>query len=143
MSDSLFSIREAREEDLPYVNSYAYNEGMDAIPGLELLWVAVNDDDVPVGFIRLSNIDGDVAYINPIVTLASWRGFGVGKALVEFAHGLYPELRLVSRGTSHAFYEALGYRDCAWEDIVPEVANECDGCPMYDECGPRPMVKRV
>ena len=139
----LFSLRPAQEKDLVYINSYAYTEGMDNVPSTDLVWVAVNDQDIPVGFIRISNVDGTTGHINPVVILDSWRGYGVGKALVDYAQTLYPELRLVSRGTSHKFYDALDFETCEWDLIAEEVASECDGCPMYEECGPQPYRRIV
>ena len=51
----------------------------------------------------------------------------------------YGGIRLVSRGSSLAFYRALEYADIDWELIAPEIASDCDGCPMREECKPQPM----
>lgn len=139
----LFHIRDARPDDWATLNAYAYAEGMDNLPSLERVRVAVNDADEVVGFIRITIGGNGVAHINPVVTYASWRGYGVGRALAEEALAHYGELRLVSRGSSRAFYDAMGYRCIAWDDIEPEVAGECDGCEMRDECGPTPMGKKA
>lgn len=122
-----------------YLQSFAAVEGMDTLPGVEGITVAVNAADEPVGFIRLQKGADGVAHINPVVTYATWRGYGVGRALVEDALVHEGELRLVARGYSIPFYEKLGFEEISWDDIAPEVAAECDGCEIREECGPLPM----
>ena len=150
-------MRPAREDDLPLLNSYAYVEGMDAMPAADGITVAVNSEDVPVGFIRIqqepapergeagghpNGAEPMVAHVNPVVVYQPWRGFGVGEALTEDALSRFEELRLVSRGSSLAFYQAEGFEPVAWELIAPAVAADCDGCEMRSECNPQPMRKR-
>lgn len=138
VDNALFTLRPAREEDMPYINTYAFYEGMDEIPGTENVTVAVNGQDVPVGFVRLFASEGEVGYVNPIVVHSEWRGYGIGEALMEAASESFKEMRLVSRGSSLAFYRALGYEDIGWDEVAP-VASDCDGCPMRDECHPQPV----
>ncbi len=136
----LFTIRDAREADMDLVNSYAHAAGMDRMPGIERIRVAVNEDDVVVGFCRLQDDVNGIAYVNPIVTYEAWRGYGVGRALIEDAHALAGELRLISRGTSEGFYRKLGFVEMPWEDVDLEAAEEdCDNCPYRESCGPVPM----
>ena len=136
----LFTIRDARETDMDLVNSYAHSAGMDRMPGIERIRVAVNEDDVVVGFCRLQDDVNGIAYVNPIVTYEAWRGYGVGRALIEDAHALAGELRLISRGTSEGFYRKLGFVEMPWEDVDLEAAEEdCDNCPSRESCGPVPM----
>lgn len=143
MSNELFTMRPAREDDLELINLYAYNEGMPDIPGVEGVTVAANADDQVVGFIRIKHGADGVAHINPVVVYAAWRRYGVGRALVEDALAREGELRLVSRGGSLAFYRALGFEDVPWDAIDPEIASECDGCELIDECRPQPVAKKV
>ena len=143
MSNELFTMRPAREDDLELINLYAYNEGMPDIPGVEGVTVAANADDQVVGFIRIKHGADGVAHINPVVVYAAWRRYGVGRALVEDALAREGELRLVSRGGSLAFYRALGFEDVLWDAIDPEIASECDGCELIDECRPQPVAKKV
>ena len=110
MSD-LFTLRPAREGDWELINYYAYREGMDAIPSLENVTVAANGDD----------------------------GYGVGRALIDDARAHHDEIRLVARGKSIEFYRVLGFTEIPWDDIAPGVTEECDGCPLIEECGPLPM----
>ena len=100
MSDVPFTLRDARESDLAYLNAYAAAEGMDDLPSAENLRVAVNEDDVPVGFLRLQQGSNGAAHVNPVVSCATWRGWGVGRALMEEALASRGELRLVARAAS-------------------------------------------
>lgn len=95
MSDVPFTLRDARESDLAYLNAYAAAEGMDDLPSAENVRVAVNEDDVPVGFLRLQQGSNGAAHVNPVVSCATWRGWGVGRALMEEALASRGELRLV------------------------------------------------
>ncbi len=142
MTEALFTVRDGREDDLPYLNAYAHAEGMDALPSVAGVRVAVNAEDVPVGFLRVWCGDGGVAHVSPVVTCTTWRGWGVGRALVEEALERHGELRLVARGGSIPFYRALGFSELAWEDIAPEIAADCEGCEMRSACAPLPMGKR-
>ena len=122
------------------IDAYAHAEGMDKIPGPDRVRVAVNDDDVVVGFCRLQDDVNGVAYVNPIVTYAPWRGYGVGKALIADARDRVGELRLISRGTSEGFYRKLGFVEMPWSNVDLEAASEdCDNCPYRAACGPVPM----
>ena len=136
----LFTIRDARESDMELIDAYAHAEGMDKIPGPSRVRVAVNDDDVVVGFCRLQDDVNGIAYVNPIVTYAAWRGYGVGKALMEDARVIAGELRLIARGTSEGFYRKLGFVEMPWDEVDLEAASEeCDTCPYRAACGPVPM----
>ena len=139
MSD-LFTIRDARMSDMPLIDSYAHESGMDNIPGPDRVRVAVNEDDQVVGFCRLQDDANGIAYVNPIVTYSAWRGYGVGSALIEDARQLAGELRLIARGTSEAFYRKIGFVDMDWSETDQSAASEdCDNCPYRAECGPVPM----
>ncbi len=112
---------------------------MDTLPSLERVTVAVNTSDEPIGFIRIVLDSRGVAHVNPVVVYAPWRGRGVGKALVNDAQRTYGEIRLVSRGSSKPFYDALGFECCSWDLIEEGVSEDCAHCPMIDECHPQPM----
>ncbi len=135
----LFTLRPAREKDKALLDSYCYAEGMDHLPDVERVTVAVDEEDAPVGFIRLVRGANGVDHVNPVVTYRLWRGYGVGRALIEDALREVPELRLVARGPSVPFYERLGFSACGWDEVDTSVTEECDGCPMIDECHPLPM----
>lgn len=144
MADELFTIRDARADDKSVLDAYANAEGMDAIPDIEGVRVAVNGDDEVVGFIRIALDEEDgTAFVNPVITHETWRGYGVGRALMDEALARHGELRLVSRGGSLAFYEALGYERIGWDLIKMALVDDCDHCELRDECGPVPMRKRL
>lgn len=135
----LFTLRDALPKDCEFINSFTFAEGMDVIDDIEGIVVAVNSEDETVGFIRIVKDDDGIAHVNPIITYASWRGFGVGRALIEDAHQKHGELRLVSRGASIGFYRALGFEECSWDLIGEGLSEDCDNCSWRDECGPLPM----
>lgn len=136
----LFTLRDATEADLEQLNYFASLEGMDVMPGCAGIRVAVNEFDEPVGFCRLDADAQGIAYVNPIVVFDTWRGHGVGRALIEDAHARAGELRLVARGGSVGFYERLGFKPLAWAQVDLQAASEdCDNCPVRAECGPTPM----
>ena len=140
MGSKLFSIRDAREDDMPLVNSYAAMEGMDMMPSADRIRVAVEDNDLVVAFCRLQDDANGIAYVNPIVVYDLWRGQGVGRALIEDARTSAGELRLIARGGSVGFYRRLGFVDMPWEIADQAAASEdCDGCPYREQCNPQPM----
>ena len=140
--NELFAIRDAEERDMPNVQYYAALEGMDELPGTENVRVAVNADDVPVGFCRLQEDANGIFYVNPIVVCATWRGYGVGRALIEDAAARAGELRLIARGQSVGFYEKLGFTAMPWDKVDLEAASEdCENCLAFSECHPVPMQR--
>lgn len=145
--EPLFTLRVAREDDLPTLSMFASLEGMDNIPSVKGVTVAESQEGEVVGFVRVVNgtaPDGTAAaHVNPVVVYTSWRGHGVGRALVEDALARNGELRLVSRGSSLAFYRALGFCEVPWESIDLAVVDDCAGCGMREECGPQPMARRA
>ncbi|MEG1397363.1 MAG: GNAT family N-acetyltransferase [Raoultibacter sp.] len=141
MSEALFFLRAASDRDLPVLDSYAAAEGMGNIPCADHVCVAVNDSDEIVGFIRLVFDDAKVCHVNPVVVYPSWRGVGLGRALIDYAAQRFGEVRLVSRGSSLAFYEALGFTPLPWDEIKPEIVEECTECELRDECHPVPLSR--
>lgn len=73
------------------------------------LWVAVDGDDEPVGFMILSDWSLDALFIDPLK-----RGFGIGRAFVEFA--LRSNSYLLADVNEQneqavAFYKRLGFKE--------------------------------
>lgn len=139
MTDApLFHIRPATQSDAPALAQLTWPEGMDNIIDIEKVTVAVNADDEVVGLIRIEDAGG-CAYVNPIVTYPSWRGHGVGEALMTLAIERFGEVRLVARGSSVGFYEKLGFENIPWEMVDTLISSDCEGCEMYEDCHPQPM----
>ena len=113
MTNELFTIRDARPDDKAVLDGYANLEGMDAIPSIEGVRVAVNEDDEVVGFLRIALAEDGTAFVNPVITHETWRGFGVGRALMEEALARHGELRLVSRGGSLPSWTTATTARCA------------------------------
>ncbi|MDR0513652.1 MAG: GNAT family N-acetyltransferase [Coriobacteriaceae bacterium] len=143
MNEGLFHIREAHGRDLAAVDALSLAEDMGHIGSLQDVQVAVNHEDQVVGFIRLVFDDKGVCHVSPVVVYPTWRRFGVGRALVEGALGRHGELRLVSRGSSLAFYQSLGFEETPWETILGTIAHDCDECPIIEECKPVPLRKSL
>lgn len=143
MTEALFTMRSAREDDRAYLDSYCYAEGMDNLPNLENVTVAVNSADEPVGFIRIAIGGNGVAHVNPVVVHKSWRGYHVGETLMAREQERYGELRLVARGSSKGFYDRLGFEPCPWDEVDLSVTENCDVCTLVEECQPCPMKKRI
>ncbi len=115
-------VRSWEDDDLTAVHELAKQERwttlehrpMDARRGWHHSWPALvaTNGDKPVGFLRALT-DGEMTtYVAEIVIAATWRGKGVGKALVEVCRELCPSTRLdlLSTGAADGFYEALGFR---------------------------------
>ncbi len=135
----LFTLHDAHPSNLEAINCLSHSEGFGVVEKGDTVRVALNEDGEVVGFMRLVFDDSGVCHINPVVVYSTWRRFGVGRALMNDALKRYGEVRLVSRGSSLHFYEALGYESCEWDEIKSEVAAECDECEMREECNPSPM----
>jgi ribosomal protein S18 acetylase RimI-like enzyme len=73
--------------------------------------VIVNGQEV-IGFLRAITDEQVTTYIAEILISPGWRGRGLGQALVETCHHLYPSTRvdLLSTASSDGFYDAIGFR---------------------------------
>jgi putative acetyltransferase len=71
------------------------------------LWVAVNHEDWPVGFMLVDGAHMEALFIDPL-----HRGHGVGRALVEHALASEPDLTTdvnEQNGQAVGFYERMGF----------------------------------
>ena len=147
-------LRPATEEDLPLLNAWCAENGIDNLPGIEGVTVAVaeqdttdnlntpdgpNSPDTPAGFVRVLQGANGYTHVNPIVVDSQHQGEGIGAVLMQDALQKYKELRLVSRGSSLGFYKHLGAEDIDWEDVDMNVVDDCVGCPIHAECNPQPV----
>ena len=135
-------FRNARPDEIDTLSALSSAEGMDPVPSEEDILVATDEKDQVAGFIRLQQDIAGIWYVNPIVVAPDWRGYGVGRALIEEAYRRVGELRLVARGDVIPFYEKLGFVELGWDEVDLEAASEhCNDCPIRDTCGPLPMKK--
>lgn len=116
------AIRPWNEGDFPVIQRLSDNEGWptpSARP-TEALWswqwswpalVATADTEV-VGFVRGLTDGAVTTYIAELLVAPVWRGTGIGAALVETCHALYPSARLDLLSTAQAerFYTKTGFR---------------------------------
>lgn len=136
-----YTLRDGRMSDLPFLNAFNYSEGMDDLSDVQDVIVSADEDDDPIGYIRVKLGRSRKAYVNPIVINPAWRNRGVGRALVDAALERYGALWLVSRGSSIGFYRHLGFQACRWDEIEDGVSEDCPNCTMREECSPLPMRK--
>lgn len=147
MSSSV-NIRPAGEHDLSCLHGLFAEDGMTLPEREELLegFVATNDADEPVGFIRIlqvedpQNSQGNGHYVYPIIVFKSWQGYGVGSALIQFAHQRFGALKLVACKASREFYPTCSFEPVGWQEIAPRIAKDCDLCPDLVDCSPQPFI---
>lgn len=136
----LVTLRPANDEERISINALLASEGFDQVETVLGITVAANEDDEMVGFVRVQDDDEGCAHIYPVVVYETWRGFGVGRVLVEQVMEDRGQVKLISRGHSNKFYEALGFEKAPWEDMADFVVDDCNACELRDECGPQPYV---
>lgn len=73
--------------------------------------LATSDNDV-IGFVRAITDGAVTMYICELLVAPEWRGTGIGSALLDACHLLYPSTRLdlLSTESADAFYGASGFR---------------------------------
>ena len=83
-------------------------EVQELLPRLPL-WVAVDENDRPIGFISLSDLSLDALFIDPLK-----HGTGIGRSLVEFALRSNSYLMTDVNEQNEqalAFYKRLGFKE--------------------------------
>jgi len=148
MPEPLFTIRPAQERDLPILALLFTTADMPVPPRDDLLvgTVAVNGDDEPVGFIRILVVSDEVnpagsgAYVYPVVVFDTWRGHGVGAALVSHELIRYHELKLVGCRDSRGFYPRIGFEPLEWDGVAGVIARDCERCGDLQACDPQPFI---
>ncbi|WP_045524605.1 GNAT family N-acetyltransferase [Neobacillus niacini] len=75
-------------------------------------YVVEAEGDGIVGYIRGFTDTRITLYICELLIDKSYRGFGIGKKLLQHVHSLYSKTRIemLASSTSHTFYEEQGYR---------------------------------
>jgi GNAT superfamily N-acetyltransferase len=91
-------------------------------------WVAVDDDDVPIGYLIADVVDNE-AHIEQVSVSPSWSRRGIGRALIDraalWAAGQRLTAITLTTFTDVAwngpYYERLGFRYLPEERIGPEL----------------------
>ena len=141
----LFTIRQAEERDLFYIQIICREQGLGIIDSITDISVAVNNQDLPVGFIHIETVDDDKdpgangVYVYPVAVYGSWQHHGVATALVRHELSKTGELRLVACKSSQGFYPKVGFEPVSWELIAARIAHDCDVCGALDDCDPIPF----
>jgi GNAT superfamily N-acetyltransferase len=75
-------------------------------------FVALNEDNFVSGYIRGFTDAHVTTYICEMLISAEHRGQGLGGALLQHVHDLYPKTRMemLASSTSHTFYESRKFR---------------------------------
>ena len=115
-------IRPWSENDFPAIQRLSLSEGWtspthrvaDSLRAWQNSWPALVavEGEVVVGFVR-GLTDGSITmYIADLLVDVRLRGRGIGRALLEVCHSLYPTTRLDLLATedARAFYKACGFR---------------------------------
>jgi N-acetylglutamate synthase-like GNAT family acetyltransferase len=145
VSEPLFTIRLAEERDIDYLRMICDESGLGFIETVSGSMVAVNDEDLPVGFIHIETIGDDAnpaangAYVYPVAVFEAWQHHGVATALVEHALEASGELRLVACKPSQGFYPQVGFEKVDWDIIARHIARDCDRCVARESCAPIPF----
>jgi ribosomal protein S18 acetylase RimI-like enzyme len=118
------SIRSWVQADFPNVQRLAITEGWSSfqdrpdavLTAYENSWpvLVATYNDAVIGFVRALT-DGQLTmYIAEILVGAEYRRLGIGRALLDTCHHLYPNTRqdLLSDEDTIPFYETLNYRRC-------------------------------
>ncbi|GHO48244.1 GNAT family N-acetyltransferase [Ktedonospora formicarum] len=116
------NIRAWHEDDFPAIQRLSSAEGWpsptqrptESLQSWQNSWptlVAVESETI-VGFVR-GLTDGTISmFIAELVVDTQYRGRGIGRALLDTCHFLYPRTRLdlISEDEARPFYQACGFR---------------------------------
>ncbi|MEG1397722.1 MAG: GNAT family N-acetyltransferase [Raoultibacter sp.] len=145
----MIEIRTVKQEDIQQIIALCKTADMDVPEDFDRVFVAEDIDERsplqqrassgPVaGFVRLRVIKG-VAYINPLIVSEAYREQGIGGQLVNHVMDNFDKVSFVARGSAIPFYERLGFTATSWENLAPEITQDCATCEVRDACRPLPM----
>ena len=138
-----FAIVDASDSDMDAVNGLFGSQKFPPAPGTEGVRIARDDAGRMLGAIFVEVAPDGTDNVKTVVVDPEFHGLGVGAALMEDALRTHPDLRLVSRGVSVGFYEAIGFERCGWEDIDPQYRADCDSCEDFPTCFPVPFRSAI
>ncbi|EMN4128280.1 GNAT family N-acetyltransferase [Providencia vermicola] len=118
-------------------------------------WVAVNDDDQPIGFINAEKLT-DSLHINEVSVCQSWQGKGVGRKLILHVlnYALQQQFASVSLTTfrdvpwNAPYYQRLGFSLIETSELNSELkailAQEVEaGFNAEERCAMRMSLKSI
>jgi predicted N-acetyltransferase YhbS len=77
----------------------------------DLAYVAEHHGEI-IAYIRGLTDQSITLFVCELLVKRRFRGMGIGDALLQYVHGLYPETRIemLTNTSSHTYYEQKGYR---------------------------------
>ncbi|MDX8343535.1 GNAT family N-acetyltransferase [Rossellomorea sp. YZS02] len=118
----IIEIREYREEDFNYIHHLNSDEQWNnlvekkdstknAWNNSTIAFVALHEGEI-IAYIRGLTDQSITLFICELLIHREFRAKGIGDALLQYVHGLYPDTRIemLASSTSHTYYEQKGYR---------------------------------
>jgi N-acetylglutamate synthase-like GNAT family acetyltransferase len=91
-----------------------------------------------IGFANMG-YKGKIPYLRQIVIAPESQHKGVGRRLGQNFMKDFPGLHVVARGYAKGFYQRLGFSPIEWQEIHPDMIEECQQCAELKSCMPVPM----
>lgn len=116
--------------------------------------VLMKEDGQLVAVAKFTPVYDNEYHLDTMVVRADRKGAGLGKlflgSLIREPWACFPQMGPVqpycittlSRGSAVPFYSKLGFVHCDLSEIHWEHVDQCDTCPVYEECRPEPMIYR-
>lgn len=115
-------VRSYREKDLPSIQQLNDAEGWVNLAGendtVRKAWrnsniaFVMESDKKVIGYIRGMTDTAITLFVCELLIGESYRGMGLGRELLHYVHGLYPETRMemLANSSSRTFYEKEKFR---------------------------------
>lgn len=116
--------------------------------------VLLKENDELIAVAKFTPVAADEYHLDTMVVRADRKGGGIGKYFLgkllsepwTCFEGREPvdtyKVTTLSRGTAVPFYKKLGFEPCNLEDVHWQYVDQCDSCPLREECQPEPLIYR-